>query len=155
MGIRYVSYRIFYELKRKTGILKRKFPIHPQPIHCLNLAEWRTSAQPFFFSSRETISMGKKPNNTLKEAFNNILSGKIPFFSYQYFDLGNDYDWVTNPDSGFRYDIRKHWTEINDYNKEAGDINMYGKDPDFLFYIRLSVTIIILEKIIHCLYFNK
>ena len=50
----------------------------------------------------------KKPNNTLKEAFENIISGKIQFFSSQYFDLGVDYDWITNPDSGFRYDVQKH-----------------------------------------------
>ena len=133
MGVRYFSYRIFYELQRKTGILKRKFPTNPQPIHCLSLAEWKVSDQPFFFQSRETIVMEKKPNNTLKEAFSNILSGKIQFFGYQYYDLGVDYNWLTNPDSGFRYDIQKHWTKVNDYSQEAGDIKYVWEKSRFSF----------------------
>jgi len=133
MGIRYVSYRSFYELQRKSGILKRKFPTNPPVIHCLSLSEWKASSLPFFFQSRETVTLEKKPNSALKEAFENILSGKIQFFSYQYFDLGLDYDWVTNPDSGFRYDIRKHWTEVNDYSKEAGDIKYVWEKSRFSF----------------------
>ena len=131
--MRYVSYRLFYELQRKSGILKLKFPINPKPIHSLSLAEWKASPQPFFFQLRETIALVKKPNNILKEAFDNILSGKIQFFNYQYFDLGNDYDWITNPDSGFQYDIQKHWTEVNDYSKEAGDIKYVWEKSRFSF----------------------
>ena len=133
MGVRYFSYRVFYELRRKTGILKRKFPTNPQPIHYLSLAEWKTSAQPFFFLSRETIALEKKPNNTLKEAFSNILAGKIQFFNHHYFDLGVDYDWVTNPDTGFQYDVQKHWTAVNDYAKEEGDIKYVWEKSRFSF----------------------
>jgi len=133
MGIRYISFRLYYELQRKIGILKRKFPTNPQLIHCLRFAEWKASTQPFFFQSRETIALEKKPNDTLKEAFNNILSGKIQYFNYQYFELGLDYDWVTNPDNGFRYDVQKHWTAINDYSKEAGDIKYVWEKSRFSF----------------------
>ena len=141
MGIRYFSYRLFYELQRKTGLLKRKFPTDgllranalAMTKNIIPLTEWKTSAQPFFFSSREAVTFEKKPTDTLKEAFNNILSGKIQFFSYQYFDLGLDYDLVTNPDSGFRYDIRKHWTQINDLSKEAGDIKYVWEKSRFSF----------------------
>ena len=133
MGIRYFSYRIFYELQRKTGLLQRKFPTNPQPIHYLSLEEWRASAQPFFFQSRDTVSIEKKPNNALKETFDNILSGKIQFFSSKYYDLGIDYDWITNPDSGFRYDIQKHWTKVNDYSQEAGDIKYVWEKSRFSF----------------------
>ncbi len=131
MGGRYFLYRAFYELQRKTGILKRNFPTKTQQIRFLSLEEWRTSARPFFFQSRETIASGKKPNQTLKESFDNILSGQIQFFSYQYFNLGVDYDWITNPDSGFQYDIRKHWTEVNDYDKKVGDIKYVWEKSRF------------------------
>ncbi len=46
-------------------------------------------------------------------------------------DLGADYDWVTNPDSGFRYDVRKHWTEIADFSREAGDIKYVWEKSRF------------------------
>jgi hypothetical protein len=120
-------------MQRKTGILKRKFPTNPQPIHHLHLEEWKKFAQPFFFQSRETLTSGKKPNSVLTEVVNNILSGKIQFFSSQYFNLGTDYDWVTNPDSDFQHSIQKHWTEINDYNREAGDIKFVWEPSRFSF----------------------
>ena len=133
MGLRYTTYRIFYELRRKTGLLKKKYPTNPRAIHYPSFSEWKASAQPFFFPSRESLSLMKKPNTALKEAVDNILSGKIHFFGHQYFDLGADYDWVTNPDSGFRYDIQKHWTEVNDYSKEAGDIKYVWEKSRFSF----------------------
>ena len=133
MGVRYLSYRLFYELQRQTGFLKRKFPTDPPNNILLDLAEWRKSTQSFFFQSRETIALKKNPTDSLKEAFENILSGKIQFFSSQYFDLGVGYDWITNPDNGYRYDIRKHWIEVNEYRKKDGDIKYVWEKSRFSF----------------------
>jgi hypothetical protein len=133
MGIRYVSYRLFYELKRKSGILKRKFPTRIQPVQLLNLSEWETISKPFFFQSREDLQFEKKPNDKLKEAFENTIKGKIQFFSSQYFDLGTDYDWVSNPETSYKYDISKHWTKINDFSQEAGDIKYVWEKSRFAF----------------------
>jgi outer membrane protein assembly factor BamB len=133
MGLRYVAYRLFYELKRKSGALKWKFPAHIQPAQLINLSEWKTISKPFFFQSREDLQLEKKPNNQLKESFENAIKGKIQFFSSGYFDLGTDYDWIKNPETGYKYDIRKHWTEINDFSKEAGDIKYVWEKSRFSF----------------------
>jgi hypothetical protein len=133
MGMRYISFRLFYELKRKSGLLKKKFPTNPKLIPFLNLSEWRKVSQPFFFQSRENLRLEKNPNAHLKDAFEKILKGEIPFFSSQCFDLGLNYDWVTNPDTGFRYDINRHWTAINDYSQEAGDIKYVWEKSRFSF----------------------
>jgi len=60
MGMRYFSYRIFYELQRKTGLLQRKFPTKTKPVHCLSLAEWKSATQPFFFSIAGSDHVGEK-----------------------------------------------------------------------------------------------
>lgn len=133
MGWRYISYRITHELKKRSGLLKRSFPVNPAQRQFLSLAEWKSSSKPFFFQSRENLSFDKKPDEKLREACLRILNGEVQFFSYQYIKLGTDYDWVTNPDSGFQYDITKHWTEINDYNKEAGDIKYVWEKSRFSF----------------------
>lgn len=133
MGWRYISYRIMYELRRKSGLLKKKSPVNPTQKQFISLSKWKETAQPFFFQSRKSISFEKKPTEILKEACQKILNGEIQFFSYQYFDLGLDYDWITNPDNGFKYDINKHWTEVNDYNKEAGDIKYVWEKSRFSF----------------------
>lgn len=133
MGWRYMSFRLNYELKRKTGLLKRKFPVNPSQKQFVSLSAWKASSHPFFFQSREDILMPKNPSNTLKETFDKLMEGKVCFFSYEYFDLGANYDWITNPDSGFRYDNTQHWTEINDYSKEAGDIKYVWEKSRFSF----------------------
>jgi hypothetical protein len=79
------------------------------------------------------LSFEKKPDSKLKKAFEKIMNGEISFFSAQYVDLGLDYDWLTNPDSGFRYDINKHWTVVEDYSKEAGDIKYVWEKSRFSF----------------------
>jgi hypothetical protein len=137
MGLRYISFRLFYELKRKSGILKRKFPTRLKDIPILTLSEWKTSSQPFFFQSRERIAFKKQPDENLKIAFEKILNGEIQFFSYQYFDLGLDYDWMTNPDMGYKYESSKHWTKVNDYSSEAGDIKYVWEKSRFAYLYTL------------------
>ncbi len=131
MGWRYVSYRIMYELQQKTGLLKKKFPTNPPYRQFLSLSKWRLNSQPFFFESGEDLLIEKHPDQPLKEAFEPILKGKVQFFNSRYYDLGKNYDWITNPDNGYKYNIKKHWTEINDYDKEAGDIKYVWEKSRF------------------------
>jgi len=53
---------------------------------------------------------------------NTIITGSIPYFSATWIQLGLDYDWITNPDTGYQYDVSKHWTEVEDIDLKAGDI---------------------------------
>jgi Heparinase II/III-like protein/Heparinase II/III N-terminus len=131
MGTKYVVFRVQYEFKRKTGLLKYEYPTNIKDENYISLDNWRKKAMPFFFSDKKTLSFAKKKNSKLEEEANNILSGKIPFFSAEFKDLGKDYDWVTNPDSGYKYDAKKHWTEINDFSQEAGDIKFVWEKSRF------------------------
>ena len=133
MGWRYISFRFLFELKRKSGILKKRFPIKPEQKSFLTLLEWKTSSFPFFFRSREDLNFDHDPDFKLKEQYDKIVGGEFQFFSSQYFVLGNNYDWITNPDTNFRYDINKHWTEIDDYDKDSGDIKYVWEKSRFSF----------------------
>ena len=129
-GLKYFIFRSSYELKRKSGILKYSFPKVYKKIDSLTLEEFQNSNF-FFFHSRESITLVKDPNELLKERACNILEGKILFFSNLLFDLGSEYDWVTNPDSQYRYNIKEHWTEIEDINEKAGDIKFVWEKSRF------------------------
>lgn len=131
MGWRYVSFRGRYELMRRCGLLKSKFPPAPAYKQYLALDEWKKQGAHFFFESREALSILKDPQPSLKETYNNIQNGKLLLFSSLLTDMGKDYDWVTNPDSGHKYDVSKHWTEIADYSKEAGDIKFVWEKSRF------------------------
>lgn len=131
MGLRYISFRSFYEIQRKSGLFKRHFPTTPPIAHSLSLEKWRKKAEPFFFQSREELRFSKEKNKELQEEVKNIFQGKIRFFNYQFCDLGTDYDWTTNPQTGFTYDKNKHWTEINDFDSDAGDIKYVWEKSRF------------------------
>ena len=128
-GLRYFLFRSSYEFMRKTGILKYKFPCR-YVIKNVSLEEFRSSDR-FFFASRESLTLKKIPNELLKCKFDNVLKGKIPFFSKINYDLGMDYDWITNSDTGYKYDIKQHWTKVEDIDEAAGDIKFVWEKSRF------------------------
>lgn len=131
MGWRYIQFRIRYELLLRTGLLKKRFPIKPGFCQYISLAAWRSERPLFFFANGGVLQFQKDPNPAISNTFFKIKEGKFPFFNSIEFELGKRYDWVTNPETGFRYDIHKHWTEITDYSKEAGDIKYVWEKSRF------------------------
>ena len=131
MGWRYVGFRLGREFASRTGFLKNKFPVNPAPKKYLSLADWKAQNVHFLFQSRETLTIPKNPDASLRERYENIKEGKFLFFNSTLIDLGSNYDWVTNPDSGFKYDIHKHWTQIADFSAEAGDIKYVWEKSRF------------------------
>lgn len=130
MGLRYVIFRVKYEFLRKTGLLKHKFPTSFRKKEYISLNEWKQTAKPFFFESKETLKFQKNPTLSLKEEAKNIFDGRILFFNAKYFDLGSNYNWITNPDNNYAYTL-KHWTEIPDFSSETGDIKFVWEKSRF------------------------
>lgn len=122
MGPRYVAFRAQHELMRRSGLLKRRFPQNPPFQQFITLGQWKDKKTKFFFNSRADITMEKAPSELLSKRLADLLAGRIPMFSSFVSEPNANPDWVTNPDSGYKYDARKHWTEIPDYSAEAGDI---------------------------------
>ena len=133
MGWRYTRFRIQYDLLRKTGFLKKRFPITPAYKQYLNLDQWKNKSAVFFFDNKNSLSFIKQPSKEIEEKFYKIRSGEFIFFNSIEFNIGKNYDWVTNPDTGFKYNVNKHWTEIADYSKEAGDIKYVWEKSRFSF----------------------
>lgn len=131
MGSKYFAFRGWYELKRRSGLLKSQFPVSPAEEVFVTLDEWKKNAAPFFFSSREDLGVSKNPTEQLQQDCQRILRGDILFFSHEWMSLGLAYDWVTNPDTGFKYDVKRHWTEIEDIDKKAGDIKFTWEKSRF------------------------
>lgn len=131
MGWRYTQFRAKHELLRKTGLLKKKFPVSPSYKQYISLENWKRNQGNFFFKSKESLSFKKNPSTLIKERFDKIKQGQFIFFNSLEFNIGEDYNWITNPETGFKYDIKKHWTEIADYSKEAGDIKYVWEKSRF------------------------
>ena len=128
MGVRYVGYRIIHEFEKKAKILKRRHPINPKPKSFIELSEWRKLNNSII---SKKINFECLRSNTLKEQANKILNGEIQFFNNDWKKLGTDYSWITNPETNYKYDINKHWTEIHDLVQENGDIKFVWEKSRF------------------------
>ncbi len=131
MGWGYVLTRVRLAVLKKTGRLKRKFPVNPPRKKFTSLEKWRNQEIRFFFDGRESLSFEKRPVKALQERAEEILKGKIRFFHHTVYDLGTDYDWLTNPVTGYKYPADVHWTDINELDKNAGDIKFVWEKSRF------------------------
>lgn len=136
MGMRYVLFRGWYEFRKRTGLLKADFPTTFNHQKGITLTEWKQQAPAFFFESGEKLSsfpISDDAKNQLKEEYNLIKQGKLRFFSSAVYDLGIDYDWMTNPDTDYQYNRNQHWTEIPDFDSKRGDIKYVWEKSRFSF----------------------
>ena len=130
-SLRYVLFRSKYEIERKTGILAQKYPIELKTVPIPSLADWQEKGCGWLFEDRESINVVRQAHQPLKEKMEHILKGDVLFFSKTWKELGLDYDWVTNPETGFHYNVNQHWTRVNDFSKEAGDIKFVWEKSRF------------------------
>ena len=133
MGIRYVVFRILHELSVKLGLLKFKFPVNPKKVSIISLEKWRKQPSPFFFYGKDIIGLEKKQDLNLEAKFKEIRSGCFTYFSKEKYELGEDYDWITNPITNYKYNINTHWSKVQDLSSEAGDIKFVWEKARFSF----------------------
>ena len=133
MGWRYFRFRLGYEVRSRLGWLRRKFPVDPPEKQFATLKKWQEDSPAFFFTSRESLSISKIRDQRLKQDYEAYCQGILRYFNALDYQIGTDYDWVTNPSNGYRYDVRKHWTEIPDFSPAAGDIKMVWEKSRFSF----------------------
>ena len=133
MGMRYTRFRLIHEISVKIGLLKFKFPSNPDNIDIsISLEQWRKEAPKYFFDSKESLTIPKNRNVVLKESLNEIKDNTYTFFSKAKFALGENYDWLTNPETNYKYQL-EHWSKIKDLSKEAGDIKYVWEKARFSF----------------------
>lgn len=134
-SIRYTLFRSKYEFERRSGMLARKFPTELKTVPIPSLIDWRKKGCGWFFEDRESINVVRQAHQPLKEKMEHILKGDVLFFSKTWKELGLDYDWVTNPETDFHYDVNQHWTKVNDFSQEAGDIKFVWEKSRFSWFL--------------------
>ena len=133
MGFKYILFRIFFIIKSKLGWMKKIFPVNPKVNEFIVLSDWRKNLPPFYFYGKKINGLKKKPTKEIEENFNKISNNTFLFFNNNYIDLGKDFDWITNPITKYKYDISKHWSEIEDISRKAGDIKYVWEKARFTF----------------------
>lgn len=136
MGSRYLLFRVFYLMQSKTGLLKLRFPSSKSISLNYGVELWKKTCGHFFlndFSNIKNISLSEGEKENIASQAQRIRNGEVYFFSSTWVNLGLNYDWITNPDTNYKYDIDKHWSEIEDYNPVIGDIKYVWEKSRFNF----------------------
>ena len=127
MGLRYVGFRVWYEVKKRSGLLKMAFPTAPQQQNYISLVEWQVlnnaKNSPQFFPIIQKKSTQKTDFIAQKKQAEEIL-----FFNSTTYKVT---DWLTNPSNGYQYSVQTHWTQIADLSREAGDIKYVWEKSRF------------------------
>ena len=134
MGIRYVTYRLAHEFEKKLGLLKIKHPIDKLVQINYSLKNWRESSPTCVIENKFILNKEGKESLQIKK--DKILSGNIQFFNNNWKNIGLNYDWITNPETGYKYNLN-HWSIINDFNNESGDIKFVWEKSRFSYLITI------------------
>lgn len=134
MGFRYTAFRVLFELQKKSGVFKKRFPVHPAMKEFISLQEWKAKT---VFLIQEQATWKNYPFAVDQSKTEKMRQGIFECFSSIEYNLGVTYNWITNPDTGFQYDIQKHWSEINDYDSTSGDIKFVWEKSRFSFLYAL------------------
>lgn len=137
MGLRYIIFRIKYEINLKSGLFLYLFPKNPPNISAISLEEWRKESSFFFFNAKNELKFQKVRNDKLDKYYHDFKSGKLEYFNNFTVDVTKGYDWLKNPKSGFENNIETHWTKINDFSIDEGDIKFVWEKSRFSFLIAL------------------
>ncbi|EKB48603.1 heparinase II/III family protein [Cecembia lonarensis] len=116
MGMRYILFRTLYIVQTKLGIHKAKFPLNPPLFQSEDIEGT--------FKTFVDKAPWKKPDkkSPLKEDnYERYQSSEWPFFSSFWMKVDSE-AWLTHPKTGYRYNADLHWSLINDFDANAGDI---------------------------------
>lgn len=131
MGLKYTAYRVYHEVIKILGLLKRQFPTTPDFKVFITLENWRKDTPLFFFKDRKDLSETLTAYTAPEEDVERIINGELQFFSSTWIHLGSTYDWVTHPITGYKFRADQHWTELNEFSKKAGDIKFVWEKSRF------------------------
>jgi len=130
MGWGYVLFRAGYWLQGKTGILKLRFPKRATARSFTSIQEWRNHKPAFLFDPERLTLQRNARLMDLKWRVAQIKSGRFRYFSSTWFDVP---DWHTHPLTGFVYPKHQHWSAVDEFSADAGDIKYVWEKSRFTF----------------------
>ena len=151
-GIGFCVFRAQYALRRKIGLLKRKFParpwsqttlsdwlksdVTPEPISFLKA--YKTNGRRFFFDSGNIAGLNERYASEIVSQAEEILQNRFCYFFNSYYDLGPTPDWFLNPVTGKRAKPWLHWCDIDLFDPAVGDIKFIWEPSRFAWAYTLA-----------------
>ncbi len=144
-GPEFCIFRAQYILRKKSGLLKCKFPVRPWSEIALSsllgvkfrhqadsfLQTHQSNGRRFIFERDDLAGLNKLYKEEVVSQANNILQNKFLYFFNKSEDLGPEPDWFLNPSTGQRIPPDKHWCDIDFFSPEVGDIKFIWEPSRF------------------------
>lgn len=136
MGLKWTAYRVGYELRKKTGLLKRKFQYKKVIDDIVEDPQLIKSAlSHLIFNDSFTFDYNENEKQIIEEA-NDICIGKFKYFSDKFYKLSEsdsvaDINWHRNPVNGYEYPRKDHWLQIEELAAQAGDVKLVWEPSRF------------------------
>lgn len=170
MGIPWTLFRASYEFRRRTGLLKRKFPVSlcsdvstfhrfmkPHINSKESLAAYlRENRSKFLFDSSDIREYRKyleqflssQEKKRVVEIADNAIEGRILCFSRWMADYGNPINWHLNPVTEYEWSRDQHWVDMEELSPDTGDVKYVWEASRFtqVFYFVRAYTLTEDEK---------
>lgn len=142
-GPKWVLWRIGYALRKKSGLLKRRFPTvgfgdvrladlvrDGTPTAADDYRVFREGGTGRFFFEPGRLPTADELKKVVSPAgaertravADDYCRGRFLFYSRHVHDLGQPVNWLLNPFSGAVHGTRTHWCDYSTFSAEAGDI---------------------------------
>lgn len=122
MGLRYTLFRLQYEAKRVFLPVKLYAPTYSKLEQKTQYKNWLKHNSVKLFVTRGTFSIERNKSELIRTHYENIQNGGLCFFRNDWKQINPQNPWHQNPDSGFVYNNKTHWSKIADYSTTQGDI---------------------------------
>lgn len=145
-GLRRCAFRLAYDLRRRYGLLKRRFPAFTWEQRPLRYwlragvpadpagyrAYRRASATRFFFPPGQAPRADAGWRSGAVREAQALCAGRFRYFSALEATLGYPQpDWFGNPFTGQRANPQRHWCEQQDFDPQRGDIKFIWEPARF------------------------
>jgi hypothetical protein len=142
-GPRWIAWRAGYELSKRSGLMKRRYPatpladvplgavLHPEvPVDpaAYRVHRARQSGR-FFFDAGQLPDravlrqvVGEHGIERTISVADRYAGGHFLFYSRIEQDLGQPVNWLLNPFTGYVHHTRSHWCDYQTFSTSAGDI---------------------------------
>lgn len=152
MGFRWVAYRTWYALRKKSGALRRATPT--VAIDSLSLSDLAGSssltdpgsAKHFIeqHAGRFLFNFGRMPDRTLLRdtagdegvartlaIANDYAAGNFLYYSRKLVDHGNPVNWLHVPGARTSHHARTHWSDYPTFSPDFGDVKTVWEPSRF------------------------
>ena len=144
-GFGFCVFRTQYELRKRTGLLKRKFPVQCwsaiRPSDFLKrsadyrpesfLQTHKSNGRRFFFNSADVQKLNQQFGQEVVFQADEIFHNKFQYFFNQSYDLGPAPDWFLNPVTGAKAKSHLHWCDTDFFDPAVGDIKFIWEPSRF------------------------